>query len=329
MKFRSILFAGTLMLLAITSTLHAENLLFIALSDNTIVTYDTSSAVSGTIQASRSIFIQTNLNAPSGMAFDSLGNLYVTNSKGNTISKFNSSGVFQSSIGSSSHLEHPIGLAIDSKDNLFAVNSGWFPRLDDMEPPVPSNSISKFNSSGKFLTRISSMKLRSPAQITIDSADNIYVANRNGNKPIISKLDSAGIYQSSITLDARTPARLSTDSADNLYAITFGGDVIKYNSSGLLHPNEGRFTLTAKYFIGNARLERDVGPGSALLNPMAITIDSSDNLYIANRNGAICKFDGSGKYIIGWKIGSVEPSALSTFKQKSAKKLIPKTQSVK
>jgi sugar lactone lactonase YvrE len=125
------------MLLALAAPLPAVDMLYVTLTNNTIVTYDTTGNVGTTIAASVNTFASTNLNVPTGLAFDSSGNLYAANTGNSTISKFNSSGVYQSNI--TSNLNSPIGLAFDSSGNLYAANS-------------TSKTISKFDSSGTFLT---------------------------------------------------------------------------------------------------------------------------------------------------------------------------------
>ena len=125
------------MLLALAAPLPAVDMLYVTLNNNTIVSYDTSSGNAATIAASVVTFASTNLNSPFGLAFDSSGNLYAANLSNSTISKFDSSGVYQSNI--TSNLNSPYGLAIDSSGNLYAAN-------------FLGSTISKFNSSGSFLT---------------------------------------------------------------------------------------------------------------------------------------------------------------------------------
>ncbi|MCY2934688.1 MAG: PEP-CTERM sorting domain-containing protein [Planctomycetota bacterium] len=85
------------MLLAFAAPLPAADMLYVTLSNNTIVSFDTTGNVGSTIAASVATFASTNLISPQGLAFDSSGNLYATNSSNNTISKFNSSGSFLTS----------------------------------------------------------------------------------------------------------------------------------------------------------------------------------------------------------------------------------------
>jgi DNA-binding beta-propeller fold protein YncE len=82
--------------------------------------------------------ISTNLTNPYGVALDSSNNLYVSNLTLNTISKFNSSGTFLTTIGGSATLSSPALLGLDSAGNLYVPNLG-------------NNTISKFDTSGNFL----------------------------------------------------------------------------------------------------------------------------------------------------------------------------------
>jgi DNA-binding beta-propeller fold protein YncE len=102
---------------------------------------------------------------------DSSGNLYTSNWVDHTISKFNSSGIFQMTIGSPSNLNYPWGLATDQPGNLYASNGGM-------------NTISKFDSAGNYLSVGSiSTNLSNPMGIAIDSSGNLFSAN-NGNNTI-------------------------------------------------------------------------------------------------------------------------------------------------
>ena len=67
-----------------------------------------------------SVFANTGLSNPQGLAFDSAGNLYAANQSNNTIEKFTSGGV--GSLFAS--LAAPSGLAFDSVGNLYAASYG-------------------------------------------------------------------------------------------------------------------------------------------------------------------------------------------------------------
>lgn len=101
--------------------------MYVSLNNNTIVRYDVSLGTSALVQASRSVFVPTGqgLNFPTGLAFDTSGNLYAANASSNTITRYDSSGTYI--VGSpfiSSGLNGPFGIAFDSSGNLYAANVG-------------------------------------------------------------------------------------------------------------------------------------------------------------------------------------------------------------
>jgi hypothetical protein len=97
-----------------------------------------------------------NLNAPYGIAIDQNGYPFVTNSVGNTITKLNLDGSFNTQI-SDPGLNTPEGIAIDGAGNVWAVNNG-------------NSTISGFSNTGTKLTGtpISSTQLNGPASIAVN-----------------------------------------------------------------------------------------------------------------------------------------------------------------
>ena len=106
---------------------------------------------------------------------------------GSTISKFNSSGGYLSSI--SGNLNNPFGLAFDSSGNLYAANTN-------------DNTISKFNSSGGYLSSISG-NLNVPVGLAFDTSGNLYAANSNDKT--ISKFNSSGTFLTSWSTGTASP----------------------------------------------------------------------------------------------------------------------------
>lgn len=206
-----------------SASVQATDLLYVTLSNNTIVRYNTTGTNGATIAATVAVFANSNLNVPVGLAFDSSGNLYAANNSGSTISKFNSAGVYQSagSIGST-NLNFPNGLAFDSSGNLYAANNF-------------GNTISKFDSNGTLLATIGTTNnLNGPVGLTLDSSNNLYVAN-NGTSTIF-KFNSAGVYQSTGSIGSAnlsSPYGLAIDSSGNLYAANYNNATIsKFDAAG-------------------------------------------------------------------------------------------------
>jgi hypothetical protein len=108
----------------------------------------------------------TGLNGPSGMAYDSGGNLYVANSGTNgslqnTIVKFTSGGVLSTFATASSGLNAPQGLAFDSAGNLYVANSG-------------NGNILKFTPDGS--SSVFASGLNAPTSIAIFPGQNVWSA---------------------------------------------------------------------------------------------------------------------------------------------------------
>jgi len=104
--------------------------------------------------------------APDGLAFDSSGNLYVANGRGNTIEKFTPGGV-----GSvfATGLNYPYGSAFDKAGNLFVSNyQGPYYGGPAIQKFTPEGVGSVFPAAG----------LADPAGIAFDSAGNLYVADQ-------------------------------------------------------------------------------------------------------------------------------------------------------
>ena len=113
--------------------------------------------------------------------------LYVTLSGSNTIVSYDTSRGVGSAIAATvttfanSQLNYPKGLAFDTSGNLYAANSG-------------TNTISKFDSSGGYVSMISS-NLSGPVGLAFDSSGNLYAANNTSKT--ISKFDSSGNFLTS------------------------------------------------------------------------------------------------------------------------------------
>ena len=258
--------AALLFTVAVGSNVRAADLIYVTLSNNTVVRYDATGNDGTAIAASAAVFVNTNLSSPRGLAFDDSGILYVANSGNNTISKYNSAGTYLSNI--TGNLSEPRGLAFDSSGNLFAANS-------------TGNTISKFNSAGAYLSNIAT-NLNNPRGLAFDASGNLYAANGSGST--ISKFNSAGTYVSNITTNLNNPWGLAFDASGNLYAAnTTNSTISKFNSAGT--------------YLSNITTN--------LSTPWGLAFDTSGNLYAANfGNSTISKFDSSGNFLTSWSTGS-------------------------
>jgi hypothetical protein len=131
-------------------------LFYVAEGNNTIERFTANGTSLGT-------FASVNLNGPAGIAFDSLGNLYVANYLSNSIERFSSIGSDLGSFGTS--LTNPAGIAFDGSGDLFVANNG-------------AGTVTELSSTGSV---IGSFGVGSqPIGIAFNSAGNLLITHGTG-----------------------------------------------------------------------------------------------------------------------------------------------------
>lgn len=196
---------------------------------------------------------------PYDLAFDSIGNLYICNYGGGTVSKVardgtlttlatglsnpagiainNTTGeIFVAEFGADRVIKigtnlvvstfattvGPDSLAFDSLGNLYTAN---------LKTDFTGDTVTKMNSLGN--TSIFASGINTPNGLAFDTFGNLFVSNLQGNS--ITKIDSFGIsslWAYSLTL-LDGPAALAFDSESNLYVANFaGGNITKISADG-------------------------------------------------------------------------------------------------
>jgi sugar lactone lactonase YvrE len=182
------------------------------------------------------------------------GNLYFTDEgvgDGGGVRMVNTAGII-STVASGIH--YPLGLGIDSKGNLFVANSG------SGDQPV-SKLYKLTKSAGWSVTVVAGggntlgdgfdaqgCKLSQPHGITVDAADNIFIADTNGHR--IRRIDAvtniittiAGNGQGGVGVDGilatsaavSSPKSVSVDAAGNVYIATATGVRVVNVTTGLI-----------------------------------------------------------------------------------------------
>jgi sugar lactone lactonase YvrE len=254
--------------------------MYVSLGNNTIVRYDVSLTTGAAVQASANVFVSSGqgLNSPGSLAFDTSGNLYAANVGNNTITRYDSSGIYGGTpfVTSSQGLSGPSGLAFDTSGNLYAANVG-------------NSTITRYDSSGNyggtpFVT--SSQGLSGPSGLAFDTSGNLYAANA-GNSTI-TRYDSSGNYGGTPFVTSSQglsgPLGLAFDTAGNLYASNnVGNSITRYDSSG---------NRIGTYFVSS---------NQGLRNPNGLAFDTTGSLYVSNPgNNTISKYDSAGVLQFSW-----------------------------
>ena len=235
---------------------------------NLVGVYDTNGVLQSTIGSSAT------LNGPTGIVFDGSGNMFVASHYSNSISKFDSSGTFISTI--SANLNGPEGLAFDLMGNLYAANAR-------------GDTISKFDRYGTYLSTIST-NLSGPNGLAVDSNGNLYAANTGDNT--ISKFDSSGNFLATISSNLYGPTGLTFDSSGNLFASQYHGNWISK-------------------FDTVDRFQLRLGSSASLSYAKGMAFDSSGNLYAASSNGYLSKFNPGGSVLYRIQSGFSTPNYIA------------------
>ena len=119
------------------------------------------------------------LNAPTSIAADATGAVWVTNSGNASVTKLDATGVALSGASgfTAGGFNSPSAIAIDASGNAWIANSG-------------NNTVTELNSTGSSGTVYSGNGLSTPQSIAIDGSGNVWVANAGSN--VVSAFAGSG-----------------------------------------------------------------------------------------------------------------------------------------
>ena len=247
--------------------------------------------------------IRAQLDAPSGVAVDGEGNLYIADASNHRIRKVDSTGTITTIAGtgeqgfggnggsaSQAHLFFPTGVAVDGEGNLYIADVG-------------NHRIRKVDSTGTITTFAGTgergfggpggpavqAQLDAPSGVAVDEAGNLYIADQYNHR--IRRVDPTGTITTiagtgelglggdggpAIQAQLGDPTGVAVDGEGNLYIADASNHRIRrVDSTG---------TITTIAGTGERGFSGDDGPAiqAQLDDPTGVAVDGEGNLYIAD-----------------------------------------------
>jgi sugar lactone lactonase YvrE len=254
------------------------------------------------------------LNNPYGVAVDSGGGVYIADwnnsrvlyySAGSTTASrvYGQNGSFTTNTANydgvqADSLNGPQSVALDSGGNLYVADTGNNRVL--FYPAGSTTATQVWGQGGSFTSRnpnydgVQADSLFSPFALTLDSSGSLYVADNNNNRVLYYPAGSttatrvygqggdfasnSGNYDGGSANSLNSPQSVAVDLSGNLYVADY------VNNRVLFYP-AGSTTATRVYGQSNSFTSFGANTdANSLSNPAAVALDSSGDVYVADKS---------------------------------------------
>lgn len=188
----------------------------------------------------------------------------------------------------------PYGAAIDSVGNVYVTDTSNHTIRKISTAGVVTTFVGLSKTSGSLDGTGSNARFNNPKGITIDSSNNLYVADTNNytirkitpSGVVTTLAGSAGLVGNTNGTGSaarfNTPMGITVDSSGNLYVADYGGHTIRKITSGgvvsTLAGTGGAFGST------NA-----TGSSARFNNPQGVAVDSSGNVFVTDTGNVLIR----------------------------------------
>ena len=260
--------------------------------------------------------VEAQLNAPTGLALDGAGNLYIADSGNHRIRRIDTEGIITTIAGTGERgnagdggpatrakLNFPNGMALDGAGNLYFSDrrNHRVRRIDTLGTITTIAGSGGMKGHGGDGGPAVMAQLSGPHGLAVDGSGNLYIAETPNDR--IRRVDTSGVITTvagtgeeghggdgvpAVMAQLSSPHGLAVDGSGNLYiANTSNHRIRRVDTSGVITTVAG---------IGKKGYSGD-GPAAAarMYHPEGLTVDGAGNLYIAdNFNNRIRRVDPAG-----------------------------------
>jgi len=236
---------------------------------------------------------------PMGVSVDSAGNVYVADEDNYTIRKIAPGGVVTTlagspglagtadGTGSAARFGLPTSTAVDTAGNVYVADFNGATIRKITPDGVVTTLAGLAGSGGSANGTGSAARFGSPSGVAVDSAGNVYVADRGNNR--IRKITPAGVVTTlagstagSADGDAAaakfsSPYGVAVDPAGNVYVADDGNNAIRKITPG------GVVTTLAG-LAGATGSADGFGAAARFSDPQGVALDSAGNIFVADRS---------------------------------------------
>ena len=247
---------------------------------------------------------------PTGIATDSVGNIYVADSNNQTIRKITPTGLVTTlagtagvtggtdGTGAAASFAYPGGVATDSAGNIYVADTSNS-TIRKITPAGVVTTLAGTGTAGYADGTGAAASFNNPYGVATDSAGDVYVADTFNST--IRKITPAGVVTTlagtgtaghadgvGTTASFSYPDGVATDGAGNIYVADTGNKVIrKITPAGLVTTLAGTAGV-----LGSAD---GVGPAASFNFPHGVVTDSAGDVYVTDTfNSTIRKITSAG-----------------------------------
>ena len=238
------------------------------------------------------------------MAFDASGNMYVTTNDTNKIQKYDKSGIFLTSWGTSGGAANGQFNRASDQDGIAVDNSGYVYVVDRS-----NHRVQKFDNAGTWQANLGTGSAGTadgqfsyPEVVCVDKNNNVYVVDTGNDR--VQRFTSGGVFSTKWGVSGTggggnfgNPVGIAVDSsATSIYVV----------DSYYINPTTSY--IVQKFTNGtpptfSTQYDGTAGGGGLFSSANSVALDTSGSIYVSDGGynaGRVQKFDSSGSFLAGW-----------------------------